>query len=177
MTEQDAAILSSFVGHPALTILWSSESWDLIVDWFNEVPDPKLSEIIGYLSLLDRAKFFSYVNFQDWYSQFNLNLHNGGGVPVMGFSVDEVKLFSSRLLTDLLGYGLIEHSMQSLITEMFSRKTQSTAFYFLVCLGCDEILEQKTLSLLGIELGGVERWKSAGLSAPITPEDCESVFT
>lgn len=176
LTPAEEATLDMFTGHPDLTILWSAEQWDLIAEWFSANPEPTLKGIISFLSVLDRAKFFSYINFQDWYSQFNFKLHTGGGVPALGFSVEQIKGVSLQLLTQLLDYGLIEHSIQSLITEMFARKIDLAMYYFLVCLGCDEVLEQKTLFFIGIELGGVPRWQSAGFSRAITAEDCQSAF-
>jgi hypothetical protein len=177
LTANDLAIMEGYSNHPVILSLTSEVNWDAIRDWYIEVPSITLPEAIGTLSILDRGKFFAHVDFQKWYSDFCLKLHAGGGIPILGYSLEQIKEVSKLLLITLLDFRMTRHSMQELVTEMFSRKTNDALFYLLLCLGCDEIIEQQTLSILWIELVDAPRWQAIGLSAEPTSTDCLNVYS
>lgn len=177
LTAQDMYIMETFTNHPVIADLTAGADWGSISDWYATNPKATLDTTIMLLSIIDRAKFFECVDFHKWYSDFNYKLQAGGGKSVLGYTLEQIKGISTLLLVDLVNYNLTEHSMPMLVTDMFKRETTQTLNHFMICLGCDEILEEETLSRIGIELSGYPRWVSIGLSESPTYSDCLDVYS
>jgi hypothetical protein len=177
ITSNDIAVMESLASHPTLSQFISAQDWTAVAMWYESVPSPTLDAIISYMSPLDRHKYFQYVDFQVWYSQFNLKLHQGTALEVMGYNLAQISQFSTLLLIELISYSLTSQSMQDLVTYMFRRKVFTALYYFLVCLGSDGVFEPTTLQLYAIELSPTPRWQTLGLSEAPTYSECLDVYT
>jgi hypothetical protein len=173
-TEEQSIILWHYSINP--TVQQLAGDYTAIADYYGAIPTPTLTELMGFMSPLDRHKYFALERFGDWYSAFNLKLHNGTATVLIRQSLAEIVDDSKNLLAGITLAGLTSQTMQQLVTDMFARQLFDCLFSFLVCLSSDGIFEQNTVSLYSVELSPYPRWQTLGLSTAPTAEDIAAIL-
>lgn len=177
LIESDLLILTNHgKNHPALQTWITQENWEVIASWYDQNSQASIKELVSYLSLQDRVNFFSYINFQDWYSQFCQKLIEEDVELVFGYNLNQLKEISSQLLVDLIEYRLLSFTLQNLVTECFRRELFETVILLVVCLGSNRVFEPYTMLLYQVEFANYKRWQALNLALAPTAEDCENAL-
>lgn len=155
----------------------SGSDYLAIADYYDSYPVTTLEELTSILTPLDKHKYFKLERFGDWYSGFNLKLHQGTAKIVVRDNINAILSDSDLVLRGILSLGLTSHTMQDLIMNLCQRKLYDTLFSFFVCLASDDVFEESTIWLLGIELSPYKRWQSLDFPSAPTVAEIEFALT
>jgi hypothetical protein len=147
-----------------------------IADYYSAIPASDMTTLMDLMTPLDRHKYFALERFGDWYSAFNLKLHEATAIVTIRATLEEIIEDSANLLNGINRAGLTSQTMQELVTDMFRRQLFDCLFSFLVCLSSDGIFESHTVWLYSIELFPYARYQTMGLSAPPTAQEIQSLL-
>jgi hypothetical protein len=161
--------------HPVLFSAFQTEDLEKIYSWLIETPSPTIVSIFEITSPMDRYSFFKSQHFPTWYSLFNQGITETTCDTSL-FSYEQLTQFSTTIISDLLIFKLLEHSIMQIIMEYWTRDGIEQLKTLLYCLQASKVIETKTLLCLATEFIGLPRWQSISLSREPRREDLQALW-
>jgi hypothetical protein len=167
--------------HPTLKDYIANKDWDYIATWYSSVPESGLNNLSSWMSLQDRANFYSLGLVREWYSDFCLQLINNTNLnPVLVFDQEVIIDSAKDLIGELNEYGLVAMNLTEAVQNLLRRYSLGatnvvyTLQKLLICLVSSRVFSEHTGLIYFVDLQPMPRWITLGLEDAPTAQECQA---